>query len=210
MPDRNQLGRGERERPLVDGQHRGREALGEDERSASLPVGEPEEKRHLARPRERRGEDRVARDHVREDGEGTRRELPVEAREEAARPRRRGAGGEEVDPAVARKGTLDSMVCEHDELVDSGRERAQLRDGGAEDGVARVDGLRREDQAAGRDAHRPAASAASTSARIRPAYSAGVDTQELESAAAAAPRRTASSWSDTIRSIAAASASGSP
>ena len=193
MPDRDDLVRRKRERSKVDGQHLGREPLGKHERPGSLPVREPEQKRHVARSCERRSEDRVPGDHVGDHRERPRRELPVKAREEQARPRRGGARSEAVDTAVRGQSALDGTVGEHDQLVDTGRERPQLRDGRAENGVVRIDRLRREDQPAGRGAHRPAASTASTSARIRPAYSAGVETQEAESPAAAAPRRTASS-----------------
>ena len=70
-----------------------------DERPAALPVGEPEQQRDPARAHERRGQDRVERDAVRDDRERLRLQLAAEPGHEApararssSRRRRHGHG----------------------------------------------------------------------------------------------------------------------
>ena len=110
---------------------------------------EPEDERDAQRAHERGGEDGVDRAHVRDDGSSPQaRKLARERGLEARAAQRSVAGAKRADAAVVGEHARDGAVGEHDDLVDETGERADLRHGRRERGMARIDLLRDEDELA--------------------------------------------------------------
>ncbi len=108
---------------------------------------EPEDERNAERTHERGGEHGVDRAHVRDDGTSPQTaELARQRSLEAGTASRLVTGSEGTDAAVRRQHALDRVVRENDDLVDELGQGADLRDGGRERGMRRVDLLRDEDE----------------------------------------------------------------
>ena len=173
VPDRDELARPKRERPLVDAENGGREPrVGRREQPATAPMREPEHDLDAGRTGERRRKHRVDRAHVREDGGGTRppnelaRERGLETEPAAGTERR----AKEAHAAVRRERSVDGAVREDDELVDACGESSQLVDGRAEHGARGIDLLGDDDE----PHPRRASTARPTSSRTLSAYSSAV------------------------------------
>ena len=158
----------DRIRAAVDAEPDVGEHRRELQRPVDRPVRVPERERHPHDLGERRGQHEVDRAHVRD--HRVRPRPPQQLRHERAhvaqaaaelRPR-----AERAQRAVGRQVVRADAVRDHDQLVAALRERPQLRDGGTQNRVVRVDGLGHEDEAHQR---RASDSVRSTSERTRAA-----------------------------------------
>ena len=119
VPDRAELLRGQRKRPMVDARDRRRDTLRRLEQVARAPVREPEDERNAQRAHERGGENGVDRAHVRDDGSSPQaRKLARERGLEAHAAQRSVAGAKRAHAAVVGEHARNGAVGEHDDLVD--------------------------------------------------------------------------------------------
>ena len=124
---------------LVDREHAIDDALGRLQRRARRLLREPEQQRNAQRPRERRGEQRVDRRHVRDDGNRAPSELRRERSDVARTSRRLRRRREALPRQFSGSALVVDRVGDHDDLVDARRERADLRERRAEHRMGRVD-----------------------------------------------------------------------
>ncbi len=108
---------------------------------------EPEDERDPQRTDERRGENRVDRAHVGDDGASTKpTQLAHQRRLEPRAAEDLVARSERPHAAVVGQRARHGAVRDHDDLVHELGERSDLRDRGGKRRMARVDLLRDEDE----------------------------------------------------------------